>query len=84
MTNKLKYDKKFSILTKRVKTWRRLVGLAQDPKGEKIASKLRTPFTLNCMGQNVLPLPIPDKIRISKIEGEKKLQIWNLMHKPLR
>ena len=37
------------------RAWRRhYVWLAQDPKGEKIASKHRTPFALNYKAQNVL------------------------------
>ena len=36
------------------RAWRRhYVRLAQDPKGEKIASKHRTPFALNYNAQNV-------------------------------
>ena len=43
------------------RAWRRhYVRLAQDPKGEKIASKHRTPFALNYKAQNVLSLPIPN------------------------
>ena len=40
------------------RAWRRAyIRLAQDPKGEKIASKHRTPFALNYKAQNVFPLP---------------------------